>query len=179
MAQKDIKHLTEHDTKANKLFVLVVSIKYVKIQRKKNLRPSAFSCLLLRASSITISKHFIVYEISHSLNERHKGEVFLWQFFPSVHAKRTSQQLPTFLSSFVGTVCTALPILLGPPTRITDGLQSLMGCILPTMHCRSRYCWEFFRPFSHHCQHGGNNSQHSRANSVVSCCFRLHVDLQA
>ena len=35
MTQKDIKHLTENDTKANKLCVLVVSIKYVKIQRKK------------------------------------------------------------------------------------------------------------------------------------------------
>ena len=35
MAQKDIKHRTEHDTKANKLCVLVVSIKYVTIQRKK------------------------------------------------------------------------------------------------------------------------------------------------
>ena len=44
--------------------------------------------------------------------------------------KLTSQQLPTFLLSFDGTVCTSLPTLLGPPTRITDGLQSLMGCIL-------------------------------------------------
>ena len=65
MEQKDIKHLTEHDTKANKLCVLVLSIKYVKM------RPYAFSYLLLGASSITISKHFIVYEISHSLNEWH------------------------------------------------------------------------------------------------------------
>ena len=65
MEQKDIKHLTEHDTKANKLCVLVLSIKYVKM------RHNAFSYLLLGASSITISKHFIVYEISHSLNEWH------------------------------------------------------------------------------------------------------------
>ena len=31
---------------------------------------------------------------------------------------------------------TALPTLLGPRTLITHGLQRLMGCILPTMHCR-------------------------------------------
>ena len=178
MAQKDIKHLTEHNTKANKLCVLVVSVKYVTIQRKKLVTLCVF---------LSTSWGFIYHNIetlhciwNQSLFKRtSQRRSFLWQFFPSVHAKRTSQQLPTFLSSFGGTVCTALPILLGPPTRITDGLQSLMGCILPTMHCRSRYCWEFFRPFSHHFQHGRNSSQHSRANSVVSCCFRLHVDLQA
>ena len=27
-----------------------------------------------------------------------------------------------------------------PRTRITPGLQSLMGCILPTMHCRYQHC---------------------------------------
>ena len=31
---------------------------------------------------------------------------------------------------------------LGPRTLITHGLQRLMGCILPTMHCRSRHCWD-------------------------------------
>ena len=30
-----------------------------------------------------------------------------------------------------------LPTLLGPRTLITHGLQRLMGCIPPTMHCRS------------------------------------------
>ena len=59
----------------------------------------------------------------------------------------------------VGSVCTvrsilsgegarALPTLLGPKagaTRITHGLQVkiLMGCILPTMHCRPRH-WEMY-----------------------------------
>ena len=33
----------------------------------------------------------------------------------------------------------------------THGLQTLMGCILPTMHCRSHYCWELLHPFAHHC----------------------------
>ena len=54
MAQKDIKHLTEHDTKANKLFVLVVSIKYVKIQRKK-------ICDLLRFPVYFLGLHLSQY----------------------------------------------------------------------------------------------------------------------
>ena len=31
---------------------------------------------------------------------------------------------------------------------ITHGLQRLMGCILPTMHCRSQHCWELLHPFA-------------------------------
>ena len=89
--------------------------------------------------------------------------------------KLSSQQLSTVLLSFDGTLCTSLPTLLGPPTRITDGLHCLMSCILPTMHCRSGVVSSVF----HHCQRGRNNSQHSRANRVGSCCFRLHVALQA
>ena len=38
-----------------------------------------------------------------------------------------------------GSVCTALPAFLGPRKCITHGLQSLMGCILPTMHCMSQH----------------------------------------
>ena len=79
-----------------------------------------------------------------------------------------SQQLPTFLllrdrrsvAQQCGSVCTALPTLLGPRTRITHGLQGLVCCILPTMHCRSQHCWELLHPFAHHCQHARNNSQH-------------------
>ena len=41
----------------------------------------------------------------------------------------------------VGSVCTALPTLLRPHTLITHGLQRLVGCILPAMHCRSQQCW--------------------------------------
>ena len=37
--------------------------------------------------------------------------------------------------------------LLGPRMCIIHGLQSLMGCILPTMHCRSQYCWELLHLF--------------------------------
>ena len=33
-----------------------------------------------------------------------------------------------------------------------------MGCILPTMHCRSQICWELLYPFAHHCQHARNNT---------------------
>ena len=45
-------------------------------------------------------------------------------------------------------------------TWSTWRLQGLMGCILPTMHCRSKHCRKLSHPFAHHCQHGGNNSQH-------------------
>ena len=77
----------------------------------------------------------------------------------------------------VGSVCTALPTLLGPHTLITHGLQRLMGCILPTMHCRSQTCWELLHPFAHHCQHARNNSQNRWRNNVGSCCARLHAAL--
>ena len=94
--------------------------------------------------------------------------------------KLFSQQLPTFLlfrdrRNNVGSVCRTLPTLLGPRTLITHGLQRLMGCILPTMHCRSQHCWELLHPFAHHCQHGRNNSQRCWPTSVGSCCVRLHV----
>ena len=55
-------------------------------------------------------------------------------------------------------------------TLITYGLQRLMGCILPTMRCRSQHCWELLHPFAHHCQHARNNFQHCWRNNVGSCC---------
>ena len=60
---------------------------------------------------------------------------------------------------------------------ITQGLQRLMGCILPTMHCTSQHCWELLHPLVHHCQHACNNSQHCWRNNVGSCCVRLHAAL--
>ena len=75
----------------------------------------------------------------------------------------------------VGSVCTALLTLLEPRTLITHGLQRLMGCILPTMHCRSQYCWELLHPFAKQCQHRRNNSQHYWPSNVGCCCVRLHV----
>ena len=59
----------------------------------------------------------------------------------------------------------------------THGSQRPMGCILPTMHCRSQTCWELLHPFAHHCQHARNNSQHCWRNNVRSCCARLHAAL--
>ena len=56
-----------------------------------------------------------------------------------------------------------------------QGVQRLMGCILPTMRCRSQHCWELLHPFAHHCQHACNNSQHCWRNNVGSCCVRLHA----
>ena len=47
----------------------------------------------------------------------------------------------------------ALPALLGPRTLSTHGLQSLMGCIFLTMHCRSQHCWELLHPFALLFQH--------------------------
>ena len=97
--------------------------------------------------------------------------------------KLFSQQLPTFLLfrdrrsvvNNTGSVCTVLPTLLGPRTRITHGLQRLMGCILPTMQCRSQHFWELLHPFAHHCQHARNNFQHCWGNNAGSCYVRLHA----
>ena len=68
--------------------------------------------------------------------------------------------------------------IVGPRTLITHGLQRLMGCILPSMHCRSEHSWELLHPFAHHCQHARNNSQHCCANNVGSCWVRLHATLK-
>ena len=77
----------------------------------------------------------------------------------------------------VGSACTALPTLVGPSMLITHGLQRLMGCILPMMHCSFQHCWELLHPFAHHCQHARNNSQHCWRNNVSSCCVCLHAAL--
>ena len=45
---------------------------------------------------------------------------------------------PKRSATYVVSVCTALPTMLGPRMRITHGLQSLMVCILSTMHGRSQ-----------------------------------------
>ena len=106
--------------------------------------------------------------------------------------KLFSQQLPTFLlfcdrrsvaQQYIHTLL--LPPqrgwislhsssnIVGPRTLITHGVQRLMGCIFPTMHCKSQTGWELLHPFAHHCQHARNNSQHCWRNNVVSCCARL------
>ena len=102
--------------------------------------------------------------------------------------KRLSQQLPTFLllrdrQSLAQqcwiSVYTALPTLLGPHTCIiTHGLQSLMGCVLPTIHHMSQNCWELLHPLVNNCQHGCNNSQHCWPNNVWICCVPLLVALK-
>ena len=90
--------------------------------------------------------------------------------------KLFSQQLPTFLlfrdRRSVAQQCWirlhSSSNIVGPTHAITHGLQRLMGCILPTMHRRSQYCWELLHPFSHLCQHARNNSQHCWRNNVGS-----------
>ena len=96
--------------------------------------------------------------------------------------KLFTQELPTFLlfrdRRSVAQQCWirlhSSSTLLGPRTLLTHGLQRLMGCTLPTMHCRSQHCWELLHPFVHHCQHARNNSHHCWHNNVGSCCVRLH-----
>ena len=77
----------------------------------------------------------------------------------------------------VGSVCTALPTLLGPHMLITHGLQRLMGCILPMMHCRSQHCWELFHPFAHHCQQHMQQLPTLLAQQCWEYCIRLHPAL--
>ena len=72
----------------------------------------------------------------------------------------------------VGPFGTALLTLLGPRTRIKHSLQRLMGCILPTMHCRSQHCWKLLHQFAQHRQHGRNNCQHCWPNNIGSCTLR-------
>ena len=44
------------------------------------------------------------------------------------------------------------------------------------MHCRSQNCWELLHTnLQTTGQHGRDNSQHSGANNVGSCCVRLHT----
>ena len=69
-----------------------------------------------------------------------------------------SQQLPT----------TVLPTLLGPRTLITHGLQRLMGCILPTMHCRSQHCWELL-----HRLHSTANTRATTPNIIGATMLRV------
>ena len=46
-------------------------------------------------------------------------------------------------------------------------LQSLMGCILPTVHYRSQYCWELLHPFAHRCQHGRKSKRFKECNALA------------
>ena len=100
--------------------------------------------------------HMLLLVVAQSLNQSNFSANNSQHFFCSVIAEAWRNN--------VGSVCTALPTLLGPRTLITHGLQRLMGCILPAMHCRSQHCWELLHPFAHHCQH---------SNNVWSCCVRL------
>ena len=70
--------------------------------------------------------------------------------------KLFSQQLPAFLlfrdRRSLAQQCWirlhSSPNIVGATQSITHGLQSLMGCILPTTHCRSQHCWKLLRPFA-------------------------------
>ena len=89
--------------------------------------------------------------------------------------KLLGQQLPTFLlfrdrrsvgpKNYVGSICTALITLLGPRTRITHGLQSLMGCILGS-------CCILLHTTANT---NATTLNIVGANNVGNCCVRLHV----
>ena len=70
--------------------------------------------------------------------------------------------------NIVGSVYTALPTLSGERMRISHCLQSLRGCILPTMHCGCHQRWELLHPYANHCRNGRNNSQHCWPSNVES-----------
>ena len=82
--------------------------------------------------------------------------------------KLLGQQLPTFFCSVIAEAWDQKTLDLFAQlfqhcwgrarALVTHGLQSLMGCILPTMRSRSQHCWELLHPFAHHCQHERNNS---------------------
>ena len=56
-----------------------------------------------------------------------------------------------------------------------------MGCILPTMHRRSRHCWELLHPLHTTANTHGTTPNIVGAtmfNNVGSCCVRLHAALK-
>ena len=63
--------------------------------------------------------------------------------------------------------------------HITHGLQSLIACIPPTIHCRSTNCWELLHLFAHHCDYRPNNCQHCWPTNVGSYFVCLHVALES
>ena len=74
-------------------------------------------------------------------------------FFCSVITKAQHHNLVSICTAFAALLCL-------PHMRVTDGLQSLMGCIFPMMHCRFQHCcsalpklthqcWKLLRPLSH------------------------------
>ena len=120
-------------------------------------------CWMLHVASVCTPCCFIVACCCELLRK-----VWNQHFFFSVINERCATMLDLFAQLFT--------TLLGPRTPITYGLQSLMDCILLTMHCRSQHCWELLHPFAHHCKHGLNNSQHywpntNNVGSYYDCLF--------
>ena len=56
-------------------------------------------------------------------------------------------------------------------------IWSLMGHILPIMHCVSSHCCKLLHPFTHHCQQHPTSARSTNRNNVGRCCVRLHVTL--
>ena len=102
--------------------------------------------------------------------------MLLWvvvQSLKPVNLLNKSQHFLNFWSICcnVGSICTALPTILGPCTCITCGLLGDNNAITSSDRATSvmgQHCWELFHPFAHHCQHEHNNSQHC-------WCIHLHV----
>ena len=89
---------------------------------------------------------------------------FVWSCCAGFETGQTlCQQLPTFLlfrdRRSVARLCWIRLHSHAPALNLFLEAASLKGCILPTVHCRSQYCWELLHPFANHCQHGRNSSQ--------------------
>ena len=52
-------------------------------------------------------------------------------------------------------------------------LQSLLGRILPVIHCTSLHCWQLLSPFAHDCQHHPTSAEATMLG-VVACVYSGH-----
>ena len=147
---------------------------------------------------INIPKHkrLIIFEQRVKLNQN-----TIYMCFCFVESIWKSLKVPCWLSSYLELKCSFcfsfvvnnwqwqwqwhLVVVLKPPTSGHNIVGQQPPTLVDVTYCVQLHtlllyavacCLEFLQQFSHHCsQHGRNNSQHSRANSLGSCCLRLHV----
>ena len=62
-----------------------------------------------------------------------------------------SQHFFCSVIAFTATSSKIVGVTRAPRWLSNLNLQSRMGCILFTMHCRPQHCWELLHPFAHHC----------------------------
>ena len=105
-------------------------------------------CYMVRPSAHPAACcYMLLYYVGSCCAKFETGQTLNWSkqlLLPTFHLFRDHRSV----AQHNGSICTARQTLLGPRTRIQYGLQSIMGCILPTMHCTGKI--------------------------VGSCCIRLH-----